>query len=90
MPVTLMWPWSASARAVAMRCVSGGRGVVVLQGVTGRHKPPDPIELEPAQGGQARHAMAVMGRVESAAEQPDAQTGGVWRQAQLLGAHGRT
>src|SRR5690242_5773594 len=58
-----------------------GQGVVVLERVAGRHQPPDAIEAEAAQGGQRGAAMALMRRVEAAAEQADRHSLGEGGQA---------
>ncbi len=43
----------------------------ILQRIAGTDEPPDAIEIEPAQGDEARGAMALMRRIETAAEEAD-------------------
>ena len=63
-----------AGRAGDAACVADALGQrrqpgIVLERVAGRHQPPDPVELEPAQCRQARQAMSVMGGIEAAAEE---------------------
>src|SRR5690606_30984886 len=59
--------------------------VVVLERVAGRHQQPDPVEAESPQALQGHQAMALMGRIEAAAEEADAHAIGRQRQAGDVG-----
>ena len=72
MSVTATRGPATSRRAASTRACSAASSALRFQRIAGRHQPPDPVEAEPRQREAGNKRVALVRRIERAAEEADA------------------